>query len=222
MKARLLIVAAIGFLLVPAAQSAGTEEKASQVTTSIAKAQNTVWRCQDLAGHPRTKRSVPPRSLPKSAKYRRWVLNQWVPRTTACLKAQRERAEIIRTGQVSRLTTQDLYHEAEMEVKRGGIYSIAWGGSSSLLQSLCYEAVSRAFGGNAQWARHIVNRESGCNPGAVNTTYSSWGQQAKCIAQLIPHWHKWVDYPRCQRDLRYSVQVFLRLSHGGTSTGPWG
>lgn len=180
------------------------------------------WTCQTQLGVPRSQVHSPWK--PHSMSFRREQLNKWRLNRTACLTKLHRRADVqraIQAGALHRLTTDEVYEAAEAEVRNGGIYSIAWGGASRLLQSLCYEALNRTFGPNARWARYIVNRESGCNPRATNTTYSSWDQQAKCIAQLIPAYHKWVDFPRCQRDLRYSVWVFWRLSRGGTSTGPW-
>jgi hypothetical protein len=125
---------------------------------------------------------------------------------------------------VESYSNNQLQREAAKEIAHGGIYSVRWGDASPYLKSLCYEMVRRAFApfGTDQWAIHIVNRESGCNPGAVNTTYSSWSQRAQCIAQMIPAVHTWVDYARCKRDLPYAVRVFVRLSNGGRETGPWG
>ena len=98
-----------------------------------------------------------------------------------------------------------------------------WGDASPYLRTLCYEMISRKFSrfGTQSWARYVVNRESGCNPGAVNTTYSSWSQRAQGLAQLIPAYHRWVDYPRMLRDVDYGIAVFVKLSKGGSNTGPW-
>lgn len=124
---------------------------------------------------------------------------------------------------VYNMTTAQLYKEANKEVNRGGIYSHRWGGSSRYLTSLCYEALNRAFApyGTQGWARYVVNRESGCNIGAINTTYSSWSQQAHGIAQYIPAVHTWVDYRRLMIDLKYAIATFVKMSHGGRSTSPW-
>lgn len=221
MKAKLLIAVTLGCLLVPVAQS-GIPQVRPSMAVRIANQINMLRTCQTQRGLPRATVTYDPWDMKRhSPAFRREQLNNWTLKRKACLLKLHERDSALRAGRLNVLTTYDLYYAADREVKQGGIYSIAWGGASPLLTSLCYEAVSRAFGPNAQWARHIVNRESGCNPGAVNTTYSSWREQAKCIAQLIPRYHGWVDYPRCQRDLRYSVQVFYALSNGGSSTGPW-
>jgi hypothetical protein len=83
--------------------------------------------------------------------------------------------------------------------------------------------VDRAFRpyGTQAWAHYVVNRESGCNPAAINTTYSDPMQQATGLSQMIPAIHRWVDYGRVQRDMGYAVAVFVKLSDGGRSTGPW-
>ena len=125
---------------------------------------------------------------------------------------------------VDHLTTRQLYSEAKKAIANGAIYSMRWGDASPYLIRLCYEALERAFKpyGTQRWAEYVVTRESGCNPGAVNTTYSSWTQRAQCISQMIPAYHDWVDFRRCLRDLRYAVAVFVRLSRGGHNTQPWG
>ena len=124
---------------------------------------------------------------------------------------------------ISSMTYAQLEEQSSREIANGGIYSMRWGDASPRLRSLCYEMVGRAFSrfGTQQWALAIVERESGCNPGAVNTTYSAWEERAQCIAQLIPRYHTWVDYVRCKRDIGYAIAVFVRLSRGGTSVGPW-
>jgi hypothetical protein len=125
---------------------------------------------------------------------------------------------------VDHLTTRQLYSEAKKAIANGAIHSMRWGDASPYLTRLCYEALERAFSpyGTEEWAEYVVRRESGCNPGAVNTTYSSWTQRAQCISQMIPAYHQWVDFRRCLRDLRYAVAVFVRLSRGGHNTQPWG
>lgn len=217
MKARLLIAVTLGFLLVPVAQSKGPS-----MSVRISEQITATWTCQSQRGVPRTPEYYSPWDMKRhSPAFRAAQLNNWTLRRQVCLKMLHARDAALRTGRLWQLSTHDLYQAADMEVKRGGIYSIAWGGASPLLKSLCYEAINREFGSRASWARFVVNRESDCNPRATNTKYSSWRQQAKCIAQLIPAYHTWVDYPRCQRDLRYSVHVFVALSNRGASTGPW-
>lgn len=225
MRAVALTFLVIASSLVLVVSSYGRDPSKGAVVSELVVA---TWQCQDML-HPDVsvyKRRTAARSpwVPHSSRY--WVRerNLWTVRLKTCTARLHRRAVVlraVRAGQLDVLTTPELYDQAAIEVSRGGIYSIAWGGASPLLRSLCYEAVTRAFGANASWARTIVNRESGCNPAATNTTYSAWDQRAKCIAQLIPYWHPWVDYARCQRDLRYSVQVFVHLSNGGASTGPW-
>lgn len=218
---RIRSVAVILAVALGAILSAETASAAPRLTTRIAEQQVALWRCQDQRAIPRTQASREPWALPRSSAYRSWVLNLWAQRRSKCITALHARDQALREGRLYELTTRDLYALANVEVKRGGVYSQRWGDASPLLKSLCYEAVGRAFGPNASWARYIVNRESGCNPGAVNTTYSSWSQRAQCIAQMIPAYHRWVDFNRCKTDLRYAVEIFVRLSRGGSSTGPW-
>ncbi len=108
-------------------------------------------------------------------------------------------------------------------IANGGTYSVRYGDCSSDVKAIVRELINRTFGpfGTESWATYIVDRESGFCPGAVNTTYSDWNQQAQCVAQMIPAYHTWVNYKRCKSDPAYSVLVFAELSNYGTSTGPW-
>lgn len=115
-------------------------------------------------------------------------------------------------------TYDQLIKKANKEIRNGGIYSHRWGDASPRLRRLCYELVERAFRpyGTQQWALYVVRRESGCNPGAINSSSGTTG-----IAQIHPRYHKWINYWRVQRDMRYALWTFVRLSRGGHNTGPW-
>ncbi len=219
MKSAYLIVIVFLFLLAVNIATA----KGGEPNLKVRTAQTIVatWNCQDRLERPRTRARSPWK--PHSISFRRAELNRWQNRWRACTNKVRVRSEALRTGDYSQLSNEDLYGLADQAVKHGAVYGVGWGAASPILKAICYEAVRREFAryGTSSWATHIVNRESGCNPGAVNVTYSSWDQRAQCIAQLIPHYHRWVDYARCKRDLRYSVWVFVRLSRGGSSTSPW-
>lgn len=103
-------------------------------------------------------------------------------------------------------------------IRQGHVYSHRWGDASPWLKAICYEMVDRAFSpyGTQAWARHVVNRESGCNPAAINSSSQTTG-----IAQIHPAYHTWVDFQRVQRDMAYALRTFLRLSRNGSNTGPW-
>lgn len=137
--------------------------------------------------------------------------------------SQKELAELNDIRYIHEWSYEQLAENARQEVKHGGTYSVRYGSCSGRLKILSRELVERAFRpyGTTQWALYIVGRESGFCPGAVNTTYSNWNQQAQCIAQLIPAYHTWVNYKKCKSDPAYSVQVFEHLSKGGRNTGPW-
>lgn len=64
--------------------------KKSQTTTLIAQATVEVWNCQDklvgLGLRDGRERMQSPWSLPKSEKYRKWVLKQRIKKQAACLK----------------------------------------------------------------------------------------------------------------------------------------
>lgn len=103
-------------------------------------------------------------------------------------------------------------------IRQGHVYSHRWGDASPWLKAICYEMVDRAFSpyGTQGWARYVVNRESGCNPAAINSSSQTTG-----IAQIHPDYHRWVDFRRVQRDMDYAMRTFLRLSRNGSNTGPW-
>ena len=126
-------------------------------------------------------------------------------------------------GNVDRMSYAQLERAANNAIRHGHVYSHRWGDASPWLKTLCYEMVERAFApyGTQRWAVYIVNRESGCNPAAINTTYSDPCQRATGLSQMIPCVHRWVNYSRVQRDMGYAVAVFVKLSNGGRSTGPW-
>jgi len=116
------------------------------------------------------------------------------------------------------LTYAQLADRADRQIAHGAVYSHRWGDASPYLRALCYELVRRAFApyGTQQWALYVVRRESGCNPGAINSSSGTTG-----IAQIHPRYHTWINYARVQRDMRYALRTFLRLSRNGRSTGPW-
>lgn len=119
---------------------------------------------------------------------------------------------------VDRMSYRQLANAGDRAIDNGHVYSHRWGDASEYLKRICYEMVERAFApyGTASWATAIVNRESGCNPGAINSSSGTTG-----IAQIHPGYHHWVDFQRVQRDMRYALATFVRLSRGGRNTGPW-
>lgn len=124
---------------------------------------------------------------------------------------------------VDRMSWKQLAHAARKEVKRGGIYSTRWGAASPWLRTLSKELIERAFlrvDGNVVWAQYIVFRESGYNPGAVNSMSRCTG-----LMQAAPmHWTVnggWIDKYRMIRDPAYAAKVFVKWSKGGAYTRPW-
>ncbi len=122
------------------------------------------------------------------------------------------------SDRIDRMTNQELADAANTAIRNGHVYSSRWGDASEWLKALCYEMVDRAFRpyGTQAWARYVVNRESGCNPGAINSSSGTTG-----IAQIHPAYHRWINYYRVKTDMRYAIRTFLRLSRGGSNTGPW-
>jgi hypothetical protein len=116
------------------------------------------------------------------------------------------------------MTYTQLANAADHAIARGAIHSHRWGDATPWLRRLVYEMVQRAFTpyGTQAWALYVVDRESGFNPGAINSSSGTTG-----IAQIHPRYHTWINYTRVQRDMRYALSTFLRLSRGGRNTGPW-
>jgi hypothetical protein len=121
-------------------------------------------------------------------------------------------------AELDRMSYGQLNKAANKAIRNGHVYSHRWGDASPWLKSLCYEMVSRAFAkfGTSSWAVYIVNRESGCNPAAINSSSGTTG-----IAQFHPPSHPQYNYHRMQRDMAYAIRAFIRLSGGGRYTRPW-
>jgi hypothetical protein len=116
------------------------------------------------------------------------------------------------------MSYQQLADAGDQAIRNGHVYSHRWGDASEYLKRICYEMLERAFSpyGTQAWARYVVNRESDCNPAAINSSSGTTG-----IAQIHPGYHTWINFARVQRDMRYAIRTFLRLSRGGRNTGPW-
>lgn len=130
----------------------------------------------------------------------------------------RDQLAVSHVKPLSEIPYRFLAKVADKAIRKGHVYSHRWGDASPWLKSLCYEMVDRAFSpyGTQGWARYVVNRESGCNPAAINSSSGTTG-----IAQIHPAYHTWVDFRRVQRDMAYALRTFLRLSRNGSNTGPW-
>lgn len=135
-------------------------------------------------------------------------------------------AHSLASSRLDKLPTKKLAKEAKKVVRNGGTYSVRHGDCKPYLKKVVYELVERGFSGHGSYAlsqaKYIVDRESGFCPGAVNTRYSSWDQQAKGIAQWVPATQPgWIDYKRLMSDPWYAVRVFVVTSNGGKDFGPW-
>jgi hypothetical protein len=131
-----------------------------------------------------------------------------------------------RSNRVDSLPTKVLAKEAKKVVRNGGTFSVRHGDCKPYLKRLVYELVQRGFRPHGSYAMsqaiYIVRRESGFCPGAVNTRYSSWRQQAKGIAQWVPATQPgWINYKRLVSDPYYAVRVFVVTSDHGRDFGPW-
>ena len=133
-------------------------------------------------------------------------------------KIARDTVNISHVKPLNQIPYRFLAKVGDKAIRQGHVYSHRWGDASPWLKAICYEMIDRAFGpyGTQGWARYVVNRESGCNPAAINSSSQTTG-----IAQIHPAYHRWVDFHRVQRDMDYAMRTFLRLSRNGRNTGPW-
>lgn len=219
--ATVLTATAVAGLLAGQTHAASAkQEKCSKAKQGIEFYRGKTWVWQERLDTKKTRASLKGRQLQEhhGCAYLTWVSKLWQKRA----EGLRHRFVTLHASPYS-LSTDQLYERAQWEIAHGGIYSHAWGAVSPRLQEACYELVNREFSrfGTGSWAVRIVRRESGCNPAAVNYTYSDPGERATGLSQMIPNVHRWVDYGRVMRDMRYSIAVFIRLSDGGRSTGPW-
>lgn len=214
--ATVLTVAAVALLLAGQTSAASAkQERCTSTKQGIEYYRIKTWNWQERLVMPKTRASLKGAQLAQhpGCGYLRWVAKLWQNRAEK-LKTRFERLN----GSIYGMSTTELYEVTEYEIAHGGIYSSRWGDASERLKEACYELVERAFApyGASSWARYVVNRESGCNPGAVNSSSSTTG-----IAQFDPYSHRWVDYNRLKRDMRYAIWTFLRLSKNGSNTQPW-
>jgi hypothetical protein len=117
---------------------------------------------------------------------------------------------------VDRLSTVQLERASIRAVATGGVRSSRYADATPWTKRLVRELIDRAFRGDARrWARCVVERESGWNPGAVSSTDDHG------LAQLNRPSHRWVDYGRLVVDPPYAVAVMVRLSDRGHNRKPW-
>lgn len=123
------------------------------------------------------------------------------------------------TAQAERVTSSSsLEVKARWVANHGGITGTCAGCATPQMQTLSRLLVIQRFssaGSNAvRWALCVVGRESGFNPGAVN---SSSG--AASLFQLFghPQFSTW----RMLHDPGYAVMAGWNLSHGAKDRSPW-
>lgn len=193
------------------------QEKGSckAVKSSVLFNREKTWNWQERLVVDKTRASLTAQQIRshKACGYLRWVSELWQKRRSS----SKERFSTY-TKSPESMTAFQLYDTARYEIATGGIYSSRWGDASPRLKAVCYELINRAFAPfrTQSWARYVVNRESGCNPGAINSSSGTTG-----IAQIHPDYHKQFDYHRMKFDMRYAIASFVRMSNGGRYTGPW-
>ena len=69
---------------------------------------------------------------------------------------------------------------------------------------------------NPSCAVRIIERESGFNPSAI----SPWGDYGLFQFNYVAH-KNWINFSRVTHDVVYAVQLYNRLSRGGTNFAPW-
>lgn len=224
--ATVLTAAVVAMILAagPTGAASAKQESCNTVKKGITFYRGKTWKWQDKLGVKPTRASLVGAGFwaNKSCPYLGWIRGLWQKRSERFKSQYRAQQRVLYSSPTS-LTTSELYSAAQWQINHGGIYSHAHGAVSPRLSEICYELINRAFSpyGTQEWAKYVVRRESGCNPAAINYTYSDPGERATGLSQMIPNVHRWVDYNRVMHDMRYSIAVFKRLSNNGKSTGPW-
>ena len=115
-------------------------------------------------------------------------------------------------------TFSSLHAQARYVALHGGIQGSCYGCATSqmkyLSRRLVIERFSRAGSYAVQWALCVVNRESGFNPGAINSSSGAAG-----LFQFLGH--PQYSYWGLTHDPVYQVSSAWQLSHGGRDHSPW-
>jgi len=108
--------------------------------------------------------------------------------------------------------------QARYVALHGGITGTCAGCATYRLQSLDRQLIAKQFsraGSDAvRWALCVANRESGYNPGAINSSSGAAG-----LFQFLGH--PQYSYWRLTHDPVYQVRAAWQLSHGARDRSPW-
>ena len=122
-------------------------------------------------------------------------------------------------AQAERSSTQaSLEVRARWTAQHGGItgscYGCATGSMKSLASQLVVKQFSRAGSSAVRWALCVVRRESGFNPGAINSSSGASG-----LFQFLghPQYSNWM----LTHDPVGQVRAAWQLSHGAQDRSPW-
>jgi len=115
-------------------------------------------------------------------------------------------------------TFNSLHAQARYHAMHGGIQGSCYGCATyrmkSMSRRLVIERFSSAGSGAVSWALCVVGRESGFNPGAINSSSGAAG-----LFQFLGH--PQYSYWRLTHDPVYQVQAAWQLSHHARDHSPW-
>ena len=115
-------------------------------------------------------------------------------------------------------TSTSLQAQARYTALHGGIQGSCFGCATSRMKYLSRQLViqqfQRAGSGAVRWALCVVGRESGGNPGAVNSSSGAAG-----LFQFLghPQYSNWM----LTHDPVGQVRAAWQLSHGAQDRSPW-
>jgi Transglycosylase SLT domain len=120
------------------------------------------------------------------------------------------------TAQAER--SQSLEYKARWTARHGGITGSCWGCATSKMQwqsrALVIKQFSRAGSDAVRWALCVVRRESGFNPGAINSSSGAAG-----LFQFLGH--PQYSYYLLTHDPVYQVRAAWQLSNGARTRSHW-
>jgi hypothetical protein len=115
-------------------------------------------------------------------------------------------------------TFSSLHAQARYTAMHGGILGSCYGCATPRMKYLARQLVIERFGSagsyTGQWALCVVGRESGFNPGAINSSSGAAG-----MFQFLGH--PQYSYWSLTHDPVYQVSSAWQLSHGGRDKSPW-
>ena len=140
------------------------------LTALIAETQQGLWKCQDQRSVGRTRSSVTPWALPKSQRYRQWVLKKWTKRQAQCLVALRA-------------------HDGMVRLLNKGLSGSPMAGTGADL-----EAAGRRHGIHPAFIAAIAGTESSFGAAACSSNrFNAFGLSSCGSGWRVPNFQSWAE-----------------------------